>query len=75
MLCWTSSKDLAANNGPKNLQDPYTLKSWSMDSMFLLFGQGGGLCCVVLWDTQFVGHKIIEISLKGWDKFDISDLY
>ncbi len=41
--------DSAANSDPKTLQNPGTLKSWSITTMFLLFGRGIVLFC---GDTQ-----------------------
>ncbi len=41
------TEDSAANSDPTTLQNPGTLKSWSITTMFLLFGRGIVLCCVV----------------------------
>ncbi len=42
-------EDSAANSDPKTLQNPGTLKSWSITTMSLLFARGIVLCC---GDTQ-----------------------
>jgi hypothetical protein len=38
-------EDSAVNSDPKTLQNPGTLKSWSITTMFLLFARGIVLCC------------------------------
>jgi hypothetical protein len=38
-------EDSAANSGFKTLQNPGTLKSWSISNRFLLFGRGIVSCC------------------------------